>query len=171
MGLKIIVLSFMIRLARLVLFALGIAAAATAYADPQIGQLAPKIDTELIGGKLLKSSDLKGKVVLVVFWATWCPTCVNEMPILQRLYNVYKDKGVEILALSMDMDKGDAADFWKSKEYTYPLAMRLGAVKQVWGPVRATPQIFLVDRNSIIQLKHMGPITYEQLEAQINPLL
>lgn len=156
---------------RRVLLSLCLAVTLTAQADPQLNQPMPRIDTPLLGGKVLKANDLNNKVVLVVFWATWCPVCLIEMPLVQRLYDNYKDKGLEVLALSMDIYEADATDFWKQKGFTYPLAMRLGAVKQTWGSVNATPQMLLADRKGIMKFKHLGIISYEEMEAQVKPLL
>lgn len=141
------------------------------HADPLLNQPAPKVDTELIGGKLLTAKELEGKVVLVVFWATWCPACAKELPQLQRLYDAAHDKGLEILALSVDPKAEDAAVFWKEKGYTFPLGMRAGIVRQAWGTVRYTPQLILVDREGIVRMKFVGAMKYEQLEAEVMPLL
>lgn len=156
---------------RLALFAIGMTVALLGHAEVQVNRPAPKVDTELLNGKVLSVRDLAGKVVLTVFWATWCPTCVKEMPELQRLYDAYRSRGLEIVALSLDVDAEEAGDFWKEKGYTFPVAMRTGAVKQAWGPVPATPQIVLTDRSGVVRFKHLGGMGYERLEVQVKPLL
>lgn len=80
------------------------------------GQLAPEILLNGTDGKPIKLSSLKGKLVLVDFWATWCAPCMAEMPSLKRVYNEYKDKGFEIYSVSLDRTK----EKWLSKASTMP---------------------------------------------------
>lgn len=161
----------MIRSMQFVLLALCLACAATAHAAPQLNQPAPRVDTELISGKLLHAKELEGRPVMVFFWATWCSTCAREMPEIQRLYNTYKGKGFEILAISLDEDPAEVAAFWKEKGYTFPLAMYTDSSKKIWGSVPATPQMILIDRKGIVRMKSLGAISYEEREALIKPLL
>jgi len=156
---------------RFALFAFCLVWAAATHAAIEVSQPAPKVDTELIGGKLLQAKELEGKPLMVFFWATWCSTCAREMPELQRLYNTYKGKGLEILAVSLDEDPAMVAEFCKVKGYTFPVAMRTPAVKKAWGSVPATPQMILVDRKGIVQQKLLGALSYEEREALIKPLL
>lgn len=156
---------------RLALAALCLAVSLAGHAQVQVDQPASRLDTPLIDGTTLSARELEGKVVLVLFWATWCPTCVKEMPDFQRLHEAYRGRGPVILALPLDVDAEDAADFWKDKGYRFPMATREGALKQAWGPVPATPQIVLTDRKGVVRLKRLGATSYEQLEALIKPLL
>lgn len=145
--------------------------AVASRAEPQINEPAPLLDVELVGGGLLKAKELEGKVVLVVFWATWCPACARELHELQRFYDAYRGKGLEILALSLDKKAADVADYWSRKGYTFPIAMRAGSVREAWGAVNFTPQLVLIDRKGIVQLNYVGALKYEQLEAAVRPLL
>lgn len=99
------------------------------------------------------------------------PDLRQELPELQRFYNAYREKGFEILALSVDKKAADASDYWKKKGYTFPLAMRAGSVREAWGSVRFTPQLILIDRKGIVRMKYVGAMKYEQLETEIKPLL
>jgi thiol-disulfide isomerase/thioredoxin len=161
----------MIKVFRISLLFLCMALSAPVCADALLNQPAPMVDTDLISGQVLTAKDMEGKVILVVFWASWCPACARELPRLQRLYEAYREKGLEILALSVDPKVEDAANFWKQNGYTFPLGMRAGAVRQAWGTVRFTPLLILVDRKGIVRMEHVGTMKYERLEAQVQPLL
>lgn len=140
-------------------------------AEVVVGQPAPRADLELLDGKVLPARHGEGKVVVQMFWATWCPICVRELPQLQKLYNTYRHKGLEIVALSIDDDKGDVADFWWEKGYTFPVAMRSEAVKLAYGRITGTPTLYVIDRKGITRLKQVGALPYERLEAIVRSLL
>lgn len=141
----------------------------------QLGELlnkpAPKADVELIDGTTLGVHALDGKVVLTVFWATWCPTCVKEMPKLQRLYETYHERGFEIVAISLDEHVKEVTDFLPKCGCTFPVGMRRGAIRRAWGVVPATPQLVLSDRKGVVRFDHLGRVDYEQLKAQLLQLL
>jgi len=73
-----------------------------------------------VGGKAVDISNLRGKVVLVDFWATWCPPCRGEVPNVVAAYKKYHDKGFEILGISLDQDKGALLSFTKEHDMTWP---------------------------------------------------
>lgn len=157
---------------RNVLLALCLVATAPVGAQVQVDTPAPKVDLPLVDGRLLRAGEMDGKVVLVLFWATWCPTCVKELPELQRFYDAYRGKGFEIVGISLDNEAAEVTDYFKEKGYTFPVAMRsAGGIKKGWGPVLATPQMVLIDRSGTVRMKHLGAIGFSGLEAQVVPLL
>ncbi len=145
--------------------------AATAQAQVRTGQAVPPFDTKLLDGKALGAEALKGKVLLVVFWASWCPTCQKELPQLQALYEKHRDKGFEILGLSIDADRFTVEEFWKDHDYRFPVAMRAPAHVRVFGPIKAIPALYLIDRRGVLRMTRVGGISQAQLEAQLLPLL
>ena len=149
----------------------ALAISAAAQAQLKQGQPVPAFDTRLLDGKVLGAEALKGKAVLVVFWATWCPTCQKELPQLQSLYEKHRDKGFEILALSIDADRFTVEEFWKDHDYRFPVAMRAPAHVQVFGPIKAIPALYLIDRRGVLRMTRVGGISQAQLEAQLLPLL
>ena len=149
----------------------ALAISAAAQAQLQQGQPVPAFETRLLDGKALGAEALKGKAVLVVFWATWCPTCQKELPQLQALYEKHRDKGFEILALSIDADRFTVEEFWKDHDYRFPVAMRAPAHVQVFGPIKAIPALYLIDRRGVLRMTRVGGISQAQLEAQLLPLL
>ena len=149
----------------------ALAISAAAQAQLKQGQPVPAFDTRLLDGKVLGAEVLKGKAVLVVFWATWCPTCQKELPQLQSLYEKHRDKGFEILALSIDADRFTVEEFWKDHDYRFPVAMRAPAHVRVFGPIKAIPALYLIDRRGVLRMTRVGGISQAQLEAQLLPLL
>jgi peroxiredoxin len=145
--------------------------AAVAQAQVKTGQVVPPFDTLLLDGKTLTAQALKGKAVLVVYWATWCPPCQRELPELQALYEKHRDKGFEILALSIDADKFTVEEFWKDHDYQFSVAMIAPAHTQALGKVKATPTLHLIDREGKLNLVRLGPMGKEKLEARLLPLL
>jgi len=108
--------------------------------------------------KSLRLSDSKGKVVLLNFWATWCPPCLEEMPAMERLYQRYKGKGLVVVALSVDADGATAViPFVREHKLSFPVGLDpKTAVAERYG-VRALPSTFLVDRNGNLAALAIGP--------------
>ncbi len=151
-----------------ILFLAALCFAAAAQAQVKVGQAVPSFDTRLLDGKALAAQALKGKAVLVV---SWCPTCRKELPELQALYEAHRGKGFEILALSIDADAFTVEEFWKDHDYRFLVAMRAPAHAQVFGPVKAIPALYLIDRQGKLRFARVGGIGKDKLEAQLLPLL
>lgn len=145
--------------------------ATAAQAQVGIGKAVPPFETRLLDGKVLPAQALQGKAVLVVFWATWCPTCRKELPELQALYEKHRGRGFEILALSIDADAFTVGEFWKDHDYAFPVAMRAPAHAEVFGPIKAIPAVYLIDRKGVLRFARIGGIGQDKLEAQLLPLL
>lgn len=156
---------------RLLLLLLCLAAGAARAQQPAIGDKVPAFDTLLLGGGTLSAKALAGRPVLVVFWATWCPTCRKELPELQKLYERHRAAGFELLALSIDAGQIEVEEFWQDHRYTFPVAMRTPRHAEIFGPTRAPPRFFLIGRDGTLTLRHAGAISNEQLEAALKPLL
>lgn len=139
--------------------------------DLKVGQSAPRLDAELVDGRILRARQLDGKVVLQYFWATWCPICRSDLPHLQKLYEGYKPRGFEIVAQSLDDDQSAVFDFWRRMGYTFPVAMRSDETRAGFGPIKGTPTLFLIDRGGTLRLKYLGTLPDGALEAQIDMLL
>lgn len=152
------------------LLAAALAFAGQAGAQLAVGQPAPAFDTRLLDGKTLPAAATKGRVLLVVFWATWCPVCQRELPELHSLYEKHRGRGLEILALSVDADAFTVVEFWKDHEYAFPVAMATPAHGRIFGPVRGTPTFYLIDRQGVLRMARVGAMGMAQLEARLLPL-
>jgi peroxiredoxin len=109
-------------------------------------------------GQSLRLSEFKGKVVLLNFWATWCPPCKEEMPSMERLYRRDKDKGFTILAVSIDGGgPAPVAAFVKKLSLTFPIGLdpKLDVANQY--AVRGLPATFLIDRRGSVAAVAIGP--------------
>ncbi|MFV1982835.1 MAG: TlpA family protein disulfide reductase [Thiohalomonadales bacterium] len=119
-------------------------------------------------------SEWDGKVILINFWATWCPPCVREVPTLDKLNNDFKDKGFVVIGIAID-SLDAVTDFVDPLDLKYPilLAEQQGIeLSQAYGNrLGILPFSIIVDRQGKIAQKHEGEISYEQVEALIKPLL
>lgn len=122
-------------------------------------------------GADVRLSDYKGKVVLLNFWGTWCPPCRAEIPELITLADRYKDKGFVVLGLAQQDTPEDLRAFAEQYKMNYPSLLSTPEIEDAFGPMFAVPMTFIVDRTGSICFKHMGPVTKEQVEKAIKPLL
>jgi cytochrome c biogenesis protein CcmG, thiol:disulfide interchange protein DsbE len=137
----------------------------------QVDRPAPELDVRLLSGKLLKAKELRGKVVMNVIWATWSPAARMELPEVQRLYRALRDKGLEVVALSIDENPGEVREFWRKRAYSFPVAMRSDAFFNHYGRVSTTPMFYIVDRQGTLRYRVAGTVGPEKLEALLKPLL
>lgn len=122
-------------------------------------------------GKDYKLADLKGKVVLVNFWASWCAPCLAEIPEFIKVREEYHDKGFEIIGISTDDSAEQLRDFAAKYKTNYPLLQVSGEAEDAYGPVFGLPTSIIVARDGSVCKRHFGPLSKEQLEAEIKALL
>jgi peroxiredoxin len=137
----------------------------TAVTGLQPGNRAPDFTLETVEGEKVKLSDLKGKVVLVNLWATWCPPCRAEMPEMVRFYKDHSSKKMELLAVNLTSSDSveDAKKF--AKEYKLPFPVLLdkdGTVGDTYRTV-TIPTTFVIGPDGIIKQKHVGPMSYDMM--------
>ena len=116
-------------------------------------------------------SDLKGKVVLVNFWASWCAPCLAEIPEFIKVREAYHAKGFEILGISTDDTPQQLRDFAAKYKTNYPLVQVTAEAEDAYGPVFGLPTSILVARDGSICKRHFGPLSKEQLEKELKALL
>ena len=158
---------------RTLVFFLAVVAMATLMfpARADVGDAA-KLKTVLLDGKSVSLDQLKGKVVMVNFWATWCPTCRVEMPQWQKLYDAYKGKDFELIALSIDDDEKLLRQVSKERGFSFPIAWRWDdKTDDNFGDIIGTPTLYVVDKNGKVAWMKRGRVTYAQLQEVIDPLL
>ena len=153
------------------IFILG--SAAYLWTAPSGAQQAPDITLQLIDGKKLKLSSLKGKPVLITFWATSCPGCIKEMPHLSEIYNDLHSKGLEVIGIAMPYDRPDyVMEMVKQKQVPYLIAFDLkGVAVREFGKVSLTPTTFLIDDQGKIIKKKIGEIDMGVWKKRINLIL
>ncbi len=134
-----------------------VAAGKAAVKGGLIGNPAPDFTLTNIAGEPVSLSQYRGQVVILNFWATWCPPCREEMPSMETLYRKYKDQGLVILAVSVD-ENGESAvkKFLQQTPYTFPILLDSENVSQhIYGVFRF-PESFIIDRNGVIVEKIIG---------------
>ena len=134
-------------------------------------QKAPAFTLEDIYGKKVSLSDFKGKVVIVDFWATWCPPCRKSIPDLIELQKKYKNK-FAVIGISVDMDtKSNVAPFVKQNKINYKVLYASPEVVQNYGNIDAIPTSFIIDQHGNIFTQHVGLTPKETYISEINKLL
>ena len=135
----------------LVLFFCALFLAPAAHADAVVGQAVPAFTTPTLDGKNFDLAALKGKVVVLHFWATWCAACREEMPALEAVYRQYHNKGLEVLAVSADRPRAQSDVDQVMHYFTFPASM-LGAVtKNELGTVTAIPVTYVIDKEGTLE--------------------
>jgi peroxiredoxin len=124
-------------------------------------------------GKDVSLADLKGKVVLLNFWATWCGPCKIEIPLFVELQEKYRDQGVVFLGLSVDDPPDKLKPFAEEYKMNYPVLVGNGRedVQDAYGPIWGIPVTVVIDREGRICKRHMGLATRQQFEHHIQALL
>jgi peroxiredoxin len=134
---------------------------------PHIGYTAPNFRLKDLSGKEVSLSAFKGKVVFLNFWATWCVPCKVEMPSMQALYRKYKDEGLEILAVSNDLEGPEVVrPFVEEQSLTYPIVMDERFRVNEKYLIRSIPTTILVGRDGIITHSFVGARNWETPEAE-----
>lgn len=137
---------------------------------PQKGFLAPDFTLETLDGQNIQLRDLRGQVVVLNFWATWCPPCRAEMPTLGKIAREYQGQDVVILGINSTVqdDVNAIPGFLAQREITFPILLdKSGKVTRLYG-IRALPTTFFVGPDGIIRFVTIGgPISEVTLRAQI----
>lgn len=132
---------------------------------------APAIEAASLSGQPINLAAWRGEVVLVNFWATWCPYCRHEMPEMAKFYRDYHRKGFEMVAFSLDDDPAKVKQFIAEAGYRFPVAMSTPAINAAFGDVAVVPTSFVIDRQGRIRKKISGQVYYGRLEDLVGPLL
>lgn len=130
--------------------------------SPEEGFLAPQFALYDLNGKMVSLRDFRGKVILLNFWATWCPPCKREIPSLERLYQIRKDKNFEVLAVNVDRGShSQIASFAEKQRMSFPILLNSeGGVGDKY-QVQAIPTSFLLDKKGVIRWKIRGAIEWD----------
>jgi thiol-disulfide isomerase/thioredoxin len=143
--------------------------------SPPIGERTQMVQFKLpslTDNAVLDSKQLEGQVLLVTFFAIWCPPCIQEIPALVELQNSYRSKGFSVLAFSVD--EGDPAPLHRLIEkygINYPVILADNDVIQAFGGVTGIPVSYLVNRKGEIVKKYLGYISHDVLEEEIKSML
>ncbi len=153
-------------------YALVILMLALSLSFAQKPQPAPPFKLKAQNGKIVELAKLKGKVVAVNFWATWCGPCRKEIPGMMEVYQQYKAKGLEIVGVSLDQNGWeDVNPFLQKMPITYPVVIGDEALAVAYQMGNAIPVTYLVDKKGNIAKKHLGYLNKADFEAAVKSLL
>ena len=131
---------------------------------------APASTFTTLEGKTLALDALRGKVVLVNFWATSCPGCIKEMPDMVETYKQYKDRGFEIVAVAMQYDPPSyVANFVETRQLPFPVVLDVdGEHARAFGNVQVTPTAFIIGKDGQILEQKLGELDFVRLRALLD---
>ena len=136
-----------------------------------VGDIAPEFEAKRLNGSTFRLADYRGKkAVLIDFWATWCPPCIDEIPTIQRIAEIYRDQGLEVVGVSLDRDEQALRDFVKDEKLSYVQVFdkeKSDAIAKSYG-VWGIPSVFLVDKNGVINALNLRG---NRTEAAVKALL
>ena len=140
----------------------------------EAGKPVPDFEIALMGGGSLTAAELRGSVVVINLWATWCTFCREEMPALESYYQHHRDDGLRVIAVSMDDASADAAAREVMKSFSYVGAVGRSSKLKGFGRIWRLPMTFVIDRNGILR-KDGGEgdpkVDLAILEKEVTPLL
>ncbi|HXT63226.1 MAG TPA: redoxin domain-containing protein [Pyrinomonadaceae bacterium] len=151
----------------LILFCFGVMAQAQSN-----GQSAPALDLKDMQGRLIRLADYKGDVVMLNFWATWCPPCRAEIPDLIKLQRTYRRQGLRIIGITYPpQTPGEVAAYLRKMKMNYPVALGSKATKESFTPSNALPVTVIVDRKGDVHAVIEGTVYADEFDREVKPLL
>ena len=138
----------------------------------QIGNLAPDFQLKDLDGKTVSLSDLRGKPVLLNFWATRCPPCRFEMPFLQQIYEEWSDRGLVLLAIDIGESSAGVKEFLEDNNLSLPVLLDSDQRVALRYSITNIPTTYFIDRNGIIRQKVIGAFpNKEAIEKQLDKIV
>lgn len=153
--------------------AVVLALAGVGYATFSSREVAPDVTFISIAGDKISTQGLRGKVVMVNFWATSCTTCVHEMPAMVDTYNKFKGQGLEFVAVAMQYDPPNyVVNFTETRKLPFIVALDSGGdIAKSFGDVTLTPTTFVIGKDGAILKRYVGEPDFAQLHALLQKAL
>ncbi|MBN1246042.1 MAG: cytochrome c biogenesis protein CcsA [Anaerolineae bacterium] len=138
---------------------------------PVIGQPAPDFRLALVDGGVVSLSDLSGQVAVLNFWAPWCPTCKENLPVLADVWRAYQDRGVTVVGAAYQSEAEAVTESMHTYEITYPVGLDVGdRMARAYG-ITGVPETFIIDADGNLAYIHIGPMAQDQLLSELNALV
>ncbi|MDA8089559.1 MAG: TlpA disulfide reductase family protein [Nitrospiraceae bacterium] len=136
----------------------------------QVGQAAPEFSLSDINGTVYAGVGLRGNVVIINFWATWCPPCAGEVKVLNNIYKKYETKGLKVFGITKDTVP-EVKKFEASHPIAYPVLIDSRSTAHILYGVLPIPVTFLIDSSGVVVKKYIGPPNQKDLESDIREIL
>jgi len=149
----------------LIAFAATVAGPTVSALAADVGKRIEWADVELLDGRVLAARELRGRVVVVEFWASWCPFCKRQNPLLQQLYDAHRGRGLDVLTFSIDKEPAKARAYVTEHAYTFPAAMASSEVARQFEPRKGLPELYVVGADGRIVLRESGEMFPEDVRA------
>jgi thiol-disulfide isomerase/thioredoxin len=149
-------------------------AATFAFASATIDKPAPPLVVQELNGQTFDLAAMRGKVVIVNFWASWCPSCRKEMPALNAFYERYHAQGLEVIGLSADRSRDESEVRKVMQSFSYPAAMLNDAKSNGFSSPTELPVTYVIDADGVVRGKltpNANAVTEATLDALVLPLL
>src|SRR6266508_719050 len=154
------------------LFGFGLGRDPNLIRSPLLGRRAPGFALQTLdGSRTVRLADLRGQVVVVNFWASWCAACREEHPALTAAWDRYSDQGVVLVGIDFQDRRGPALEFMREMGGDWPVVEDPGGRTALDYGVAGVPETFFIGRDGVIRFKQIGPSSYEVLTHQIQALL
>lgn len=141
----------------------------------ELGRAAPDFLLQTVDGGELRLSDLRGKPVLVNFWASWCGPCREEMPEIVRVADEQADNGLTVVAVNLQENDGQVREFADEFGMEFPIVIdRTGEVASAWrigGPIQGIPSSYFVDETGVVRARVFGPMDRDALAENLATIL
>lgn len=144
-------------------------ASAAMCAAVSVGSKAPDFTLTSFDGKTIKLNDYKSKPTVLVFWASWCPHCVRELPVLDRLHKDLRPKGVSFIGINLDSTPGKGREFVTSRRISFPMAQAKSGVAEAYN-VTGIPSIFVLGKGGVVKAKYAGEVGESRIRADLAKL-
>ncbi|WP_414046353.1 thiol-disulfide oxidoreductase ResA [Macrococcus equi] len=131
----------------------------------KVGDDAPVFELKTLDGKTVNLKDYKGKGLVLNFWGTWCPPCLEEMPDLNKAHNKYKDQGVEVLTIHVKNSPQQIKQFFSAldEKVTLPVALDNGDVMKAYD-ANDLPNTYIIDKKGKIVVHHKGQLSKDDIQ-------
>ena len=138
---------------------------------PELNAIAPPFTLLALTGNTVRLADLRGKVVVLNFWATWCEPCKAEMPDLQALYQQHESHGLRVLAINLDESQKDIQSWVHDLSLTFDVLLDEWQQVAVLYQLRGQPSTYVISPSGVVTYIAYGPVSREALEAAIAPFV
>jgi peroxiredoxin len=158
----------LVMVARLLTAGVACAAMPAAARPPIVGQPAPPFEVTTFDGQKISLTDLRGQVVILNFWATWCTPCRQELPLLDTYYRLREDAGLRVVAVTTE----DSAPLYMLKPLAAHLTMKLARhMRGNYAPLEGVPTNYVIDRAGVLRYAKAEAFDLDSLNAVLVPLL